>query len=93
MELIENDLKLNPYRLKTWLMYLSYLDHADPFSKFKVYERALKALPRSYKLWYAYLNERERHLRPYPITDKGYETLIKTFERSLIQMHKMPKIW
>ncbi len=93
MEQLESDVINNPYRLKSWITYVSYLDNFDPYQKFKVYERALKYLPRSYKLWFSYLNERERDLRGYTINDKGYDILIETYERSLVNMHKMPKIW
>ena len=94
-----------------------------------VYERALKALPGSYKLWHRYLLERKHHLeqgryvlttpslalparsparslarspahstpfaRPirYPIDSPLYKALNNTFERALISMYKMPRIW
>lgn len=65
-----------------------------PFKKrFVIYERALKALPGSYKLWHAYLRERLAIVKNLPITHPQYETLNNTFERALVTMHKMPRIW
>ncbi|KAL0374274.1 UNVERIFIED_CONTAM: Pre-splicing factor SYF1 [Sesamum radiatum] len=65
-----------------------------PFKKRAIiYERALKALPGSYKLWHAYLRERLEIVRNLPITHSQYQTLNNTFERALATMHKMPRIW
>ena len=93
MDYIENEVKNNPYRLKSWLQYLSFLDGSNEYERYKVYERALHHLPRSYKLWYAYLDEREKNLRSFSINDKGYDCLIDSFERALTHLHKMPKLW
>ncbi|XP_017219267.1 uncharacterized protein LOC108196479 [Daucus carota subsp. sativus] len=53
----------------------------------------LKALPGSYKLWYAYLRRRLELVRNFPITHYEYKSLNNTFERALVTMHKMPRIW
>lgn len=58
-----------------------------------VYERALKELPGSYKLWYNYLKTRRKQIRNRCITDPGYEEVNNAFERALVFMHKMPRIW
>ncbi|KAK2191584.1 hypothetical protein NP493_50g00025 [Ridgeia piscesae] len=58
-----------------------------------VYERALKELPGSYKLWYNYLKLRRKQVKGRCITDPGYEEVNNAFERSLVFMHKMPRIW
>ena len=50
-------------------------------------------LSRSYKLWAAYLEERTIYLQSRSIGDNRYETLINTYERALLQMSKMPRIW
>ncbi|KAH7545927.1 hypothetical protein FEM48_Zijuj01G0146100 [Ziziphus jujuba var. spinosa] len=91
--LYEEELLRNPFSLKLWWRYL-IARSAAPFKKrFIIYERALKALPGSYKLWHAYLRERLELVRNLPITHSQYETLNNTFERSLVTMHKMPRIW
>ncbi|XP_044477558.1 pre-mRNA-splicing factor SYF1-like [Mangifera indica] len=91
--LFEEELLRNPFSLKLWWRYLiARLE--SPFKKrFVIYERALKALPGSYKLWHAYLRERLNIVNNLPITHPQYETLNNTFERALVTMHKMPRIW
>lgn len=89
----EEEILRNPFSLRLWWRYL-VARTAAPFKKRAViYERALKALPGSYKLWYAYLRERLELVRNLPITHSQYETLNNTFERALVTMHKMPRIW
>ena len=57
-EKYELELQKNPYYLKLWLNYLAYNQENDEIFRYKLYERALVYLPRSYKLWHAYLLER-----------------------------------
>ncbi|KAJ8769194.1 hypothetical protein K2173_000969 [Erythroxylum novogranatense] len=91
--LYEEEILRNPFSLKLWWRYL-VARRESPFKKrFLIYERALKALPGSYKLWHAYLTERLDIVRNLPITHHQYETLNNTFERALVTMHKMPRIW
>ncbi|GKV51849.1 hypothetical protein SLEP1_g58473 [Rubroshorea leprosula] len=72
----------------------SLISSEAPFSnRFIIYERALKALPGSYKLWHAYLRGRLEIVRNLPVTHPKYDTLNNTFERALVTMHKMPRIW
>ncbi|KAL1557931.1 pre-mRNA-splicing factor SYF1-like [Salvia divinorum] len=80
----------NPHNLKSWCRYLT---HAPPRKRVIIYERALKALPGSYKLWRAYLRLRLDVAHSLPITHPRYQTLNNTFERALATMHKMPRIW
>lgn len=91
--LYEEELLRNPFSLKLWWRYLIARAEAPFKKRFIIYERALKALPGSYKLWYAYLRERLDLVRNLPITHSQYETLNNTFERALVTMHKMPRIW
>ncbi|KAG2647145.1 pre-mRNA-splicing factor SYF1-like [Panicum virgatum] len=89
----EEEILREPFKLKGWWRYL-VARAAAPFAKRAViYERALKALPGSYKLWHAYLRERLDHARPHPIDHPAYSSLNNTFERALATMHKMPRIW
>ncbi|KAL3832933.1 hypothetical protein ACJIZ3_007669 [Penstemon smallii] len=91
--LYEEEVLQNPNNLKHWWRYLiARID--SPFRKRAIiYERALKALPGSYKLWHAYLRERLEIVRNLPITHSQYQSLNNTFERALATMHKMPRIW
>lgn len=91
--LYEEELLRNPFSLKLWWRYLIARTES-PFKKRAIiYERALKALPGSYKLWIAYLRERLELVRNLPISHTQYQTLNNTFERALVTMHKMPRIW
>ncbi|KAJ9168920.1 hypothetical protein P3X46_020396 [Hevea brasiliensis] len=91
--LYEEELLRNPFSLKLWWRYLIARREAPFKKRFIIYERALKALPGSYKLWHAYLTERLEIVRNLPVTHSQYETLNNTFERALVTMHKMPRIW
>ena len=89
----EDEITRNPYYLKAWLKYLDYKRAAPNTEKYVLYERALKHLPRSYKLWHAYLSLRISCLDYASVADKRYTILANTFERALVHMHKMPVIW
>lgn len=58
-----------------------------------IYERALRELPGSYKLWYNYLKTRRLQVKNRCINDPSYEEVNNAFERALVFMHKMPRIW
>ncbi|KAG9440268.1 hypothetical protein H6P81_020433 [Aristolochia fimbriata] len=91
--LYEEEILRNPFSLKLWWRYLIARAHS-PFKKRAIiYERALKALPGSFKLWHAYLRERLESVRHLPISNPQYQSLNNTFERALVTMHKMPRIW
>ncbi|RYG97013.1 hypothetical protein EON65_53510 [archaeon] len=90
----EEEIRRNPYSAKTWWNYAhAKADESSRLERFSVYERALGYLPRSYKLWHAYLNDRVFHLRNTPINSKKYDLLIDVYERALVFMGKMPRIW
>lgn len=89
----EEELGRNPYYLKIWWNYLQYKLEAKPVERFVIYERALRCLPRSFKLWKFYLSERSNHLASKSVTDRKYDMLIETYERAIVHMHKMPQIW
>ncbi|GLT30377.1 hypothetical protein SLA2020_051790 [Shorea laevis] len=89
----EEEILRNPFSLKLWWRYLIAKSEAPFSNHFIIYERALKALPGSYKLWHAYLRERLEIVRNLSVTHPKYDTLNNTFERALVTMHKMPRIW
>lgn len=89
----EEEIQRNPYNLKAWWNFLIYKKESSPVSRYVIYERSLKFLPRSYKLWHAYLQERSVTLVNKCITDKGFSILENTYERALVNMYKMPRIW
>jgi pre-mRNA-splicing factor SYF1 len=89
----EDELARNPYSFKNWWNYIQTKQDQPPLLRYTIYERALSFLPRSYKLWHAYLNDRTRSLKGKTIRNRKYELLIETYERALIYMNKMPRIW
>ncbi|KAK9815714.1 hypothetical protein WJX72_008451 [[Myrmecia] bisecta] len=91
--LYEEELLRNPYVLKMWWRYLEARKDAPPRRRWLLFERALKALPGSYKLWHAYLRERLAAVRGLPMTHPAVDALNNTFERALVSMHKMPRVW
>ena len=89
----EEEISRNPYYLKNWWNYLAFKKENKATERYLIFERALKHLPRSYKLWNAYLTERTDRLVNISIFDKRYAILVNTYERALVHMHKMPTIW
>ncbi|KAG0267367.1 Pre-mRNA-splicing factor SYF1 [Mortierella polycephala] len=93
----EEDLLRNPYSLRHWLRYLDHHASSSIAQQFVVYERAVKELPGSYKLWKAYLDQRRQHLAkrdlPYVRAQKDWEDVGDCYERALVLLHKMPRIW
>lgn len=60
-------------------------------ARLNVAERSLALLPGSYKLWKCHLDfctQRRGSLRK-----KQYLSIVSAFERSLVRMHTMPRIW
>eukprot|EP00850_Spirogloea_muscicola_P007794 SM000040S14806 [mRNA] locus=s40:534356:540087:+ [translate_table: standard] len=91
--LYEEELLRNPFTLKLWVRYLQARRDAPARKRYLIYERALKALPGSFKLWHAYLRERREAVRGLCIDHSAMEALKNTFERALVTMHKMPRVW
>ncbi|XP_046484772.1 pre-mRNA-splicing factor syf1 homolog [Neodiprion pinetum] len=89
----EEEILRNPYSVKHWQRYIDHLKSTKSVNLNIVYERALKELPGSYKLWYNYLRQRVKQLKGRCVTDPLYEDVNNAFERALVFMHKMPRIW
>ncbi|CAH2275285.1 pre-mRNA-splicing factor SYF1 [Pelobates cultripes] len=89
----EEEILRNPYSVKCWLRYIECKLSGPAHALNLVYERALKELPGSYKLWYAYLRQRRKQVKRKCITDPAYEEVNNCHERALVFMHKMPRIW
>ena len=89
----EEEIQRNPHNMKAWWNYLIYKKDSSPVTRYVIYERSFKFLPRSYKLWHAYLQERSSALVNKCITDKAFSILENTYERALVNMYKMPRIW
>lgn len=91
----EEDIVRNPYSVRHWLRYINHkqLSGGSPDSVNMLYERCLKQLPGSYKVWIRYLRYRLQVTSERPPIDPLYEEMNNCFERSLVFMHKMPRIW
>ncbi|XBH98746.1 hypothetical protein VPH35_128212 [Triticum aestivum] len=90
----EEDVLRDPFRLSGWLRYLSARRAAPPAKRAAIYERALRALPGSYKLWHAYLTELGDAARALPVTHAAHAGLDAAFERALAAgMSRMPRVW
>ena len=49
----EEEILRNPHSVKSWLRYIEHKQEEGDFGALNmIYERALKQLPGSYKLWY-----------------------------------------
>lgn len=89
----EEEILRNAYSVKHWLRYLEHKAKCSHSEVNTIFERAIKELPGSYKIWYNYLRARRNQVRGLPVTDIKYEEVNNCFERALVFMHKMPRIW
>lgn len=93
----EQDILRDPGSTKPWLAYYEFkAQHGGTLLEQSfVLERACNQLPRSYKLWKLYLELRTKHLRgrnPAQLP-KEFAKVNALFERALILLNKMPRIW
>jgi pre-mRNA-splicing factor SYF1 len=91
--LYEEEIIKNKYSPKVWLRYLDYKKDSPQSVRNLIYERALKEIPGSYKVWYAYLRERRGLVRYKSPLDPTLEDLNNAYERCLVFLHKMPRLW
>lgn len=95
-EIYENDILRAPGSVRAWLDYAHYKrQYGSLLEQSFVLERACNALPRSYKLWKIYLELRIAHLRSRGPArwQTEYQKVNTLFERALVLLNKMPKIW
>uniref|UniRef100_G1QJP1 XPA-binding protein 2 n=1 Tax=Nomascus leucogenys TaxID=61853 RepID=G1QJP1_NOMLE len=83
----------NQFSVKCWLRYIEFKQGAPKPRLNQLYERALKLLPCSYKLWYRYLKARRAQVKHRCVTDPAYEDVNNCHERAFVFMHKMPRLW
>eukprot|EP00747_Dinoflagellata_sp_TGD_P158582 gnl/TRDRNA2_/TRDRNA2_177822_c0_seq1.p1 gnl/TRDRNA2_/TRDRNA2_177822_c0~~gnl/TRDRNA2_/TRDRNA2_177822_c0_seq1.p1 ORF type:complete len:728 (-),score=-27.74 gnl/TRDRNA2_/TRDRNA2_177822_c0_seq1:101-2284(-) len=83
----------NQNSIKIWFQHLE--EHKNVPKKYRhfIFELALKKNPGNYKLWHAYLKERKAENSDYRIANVESRALISMFERSLVFLNKMPRIW
>ncbi|PIO40098.1 hypothetical protein AB205_0191740 [Aquarana catesbeiana] len=85
----EEEILRNPYSVKCWMRYIEFKQSASAHALNLIYERALKELPGSYKLWYAYLKQRRKQVKRRCLTDPAFEEVNNCHERALVFMHKV----
>ncbi|KAI7898122.1 uncharacterized protein BX663DRAFT_525797 [Cokeromyces recurvatus] len=91
----EEELLRNPYSLRPWLQYIEHKRLGGFNELCFVFERALKELPGSYKLWKQYLDIRRDRLKGLNAVrhQQLYQNVIVLYERALVLLNKMPRIW
>ncbi|XP_065715384.1 pre-mRNA-splicing factor SYF1 [Patagioenas fasciata] len=89
----EEELLRNPFSVRCWLRYAQARGTGPRHRLNMLYERALRQLPGSYKLWYRYLRLRRLQVKGRCPTDPAFEEANAVHERALVFMHKMPRIW
>lgn len=93
----EQDILRDSSSIKPWLRYIDckQQQRATLLEQSFVLERACAHLPRSYKLWKIYLELRVKHLRNVnpSIHVLEYNKVNALFERALILLNKMPRVW
>lgn len=85
----EEDVSKNPYSVNCWLRYLEFKQGSPQKQRNYIYERAIRELPRSYKIWHQYLLERTLAIRGKCILENSFEAVNTLFERSLVFLDKV----
>ncbi|KAI8898193.1 hypothetical protein BC833DRAFT_590864 [Globomyces pollinis-pini] len=102
----EEDLLRNPFAIRSWLRYFEFKKNAPWPQRLFIYQRAVKQLPRSYKLWKILLDESVNRLflqnnsgqlktinPDFPETHTEWQLVNSQFELCLILCNKFPVIW
>uniref|UniRef100_A0A8D2E4F0 XPA binding protein 2 n=1 Tax=Sciurus vulgaris TaxID=55149 RepID=A0A8D2E4F0_SCIVU len=91
----EEEIMRNQFSVKCWLRYIEFKQGAPKPRLNQLYERALKLLPCSYKLWYRYLKARRAQVKHRCVTDPVYEDVNNCHERAFVFMHKVgnARLW
>lgn len=95
-EIYEQDVLKNSQSTRPWLDYFNFKrQYGTLLEQSFVLERACTTLPRSYKLWKMYLELRSAHLKGRsPARHKvEFQKVNALFERALVLLNKMPRIW
>lgn len=81
----------NPYSLRGWLRYIDHKRTGTLQELTFIYERALRELPGSYKLWKHYLDLRREKLTGLsPVKySSQYTAVNNAYERALILLNKV----
>lgn len=95
----EADIQRTPYSVRSWLRYIEhkqiYVEKVPDSHVFVLYERAVKTLPGSFKLWKNYIEWSKIRLLNLDGAHREKEILrmLGVFKRGLQTLHKMPRLW
>lgn len=91
----EEDLISNGSTLRSWLRYLEHKKNTHLSERLFVYERAVKALPESYKLWKQLLDLSTSQVKQVKgaVLSSAADAVNCQFERCLLSLSRMPRIW
>ena len=81
------------YNFRNWWVMIEVKQEEPYVERVKIYEKALKHIPWSYKIWYFYLNDCITQVKDKCPESQSFKVINGIFERALIFMHKMPRIW
>ncbi|KAI2619229.1 TPR-like protein [Hypoxylon sp. NC1633] len=92
----EQDILRDLGSTKPWIAYIQFkAQHGTIQEQAFVLERACQQLPRSYKLWKMCLQFRAKHVSKLnaAVFASEYKKVNALFERALVLLNKMPRIW
>ncbi|KAF4702157.1 Pre-mRNA-splicing factor SYF1, partial [Perkinsus olseni] len=102
---MEEELRRSPGSMRLWWYYIQATtkrmemrqnaDLKDAFMEFlcQLHERALRELPRCYKIWHNYLKLRESWVADLCVTDPACDEVEGCYARAVCMLGKMPRIW
>lgn len=85
----EEEIIKNPFSVSAWFRYIKFKREAPQKQRNLLFERALKQIPGSYKLWRFYLKERTAIVKLLKVTDPEWKIVGNAFERALAFLHKV----
>lgn len=88
----EEEVLRNRFSVRHWLRYIDH-KKGDNDAVLMLFERGLKEMPGSFKLWIRYLRHRVQQTTDKSVSDPVFQDTNNCFERALVFMHKMPRVW
>eukprot|EP00915_Cephaloidophora_sp_WS-2016_P004281 GHVH01005764.1.p1 GENE.GHVH01005764.1~~GHVH01005764.1.p1 ORF type:complete len:774 (-),score=105.35 GHVH01005764.1:1154-3475(-) len=83
----------NPVNSEVWLGWIDQRSDKS-WCLFAFYELALTHIPRSYKVWHRYLTLVSDSAKALPsLDDKEFDRVNALFDRALVNLFNMPRIW
>ena len=85
----------NVYSFRSWWNAILATPLENFVDRASLYKRAISYLPGSYKLWFHYLKETRQFVKQFDLLEQEehFEAVNELHEKSLVYMHKMPRIW